>query len=91
MCCSVAKTAAERTLGTVIGGVTGLAVRAAGELVESRFEWLLYGFAAACIGAIGVYLQDVVPQGAGAAKLLVITFMLVFAGADSVVRLLALL
>jgi hypothetical protein len=83
---SVAKTATERVIGTITGGILGFTVRAAGELVDTRHEFLLYAAAAAAVGGMGVYLQDAMPQAAGAAKLLVITFLLVFAGSDSIVR-----
>lgn len=83
---SVAKTAAERVAGTVAGGVLGLAVRATAEYVDTAYEFLLYGTAAGLVGAFAAWLSFKLPQGAYAAKLLVITFLLVFAGADSVVR-----
>ena len=85
--CSVAKTAAERVAGTVTGGFMGLAIRAIGEQVNTDFEFLWYAAAAGGVGALGVWASAALPQGGSSGKLLVITFLLVFAGSDSVVRL----
>ena len=82
----MAKTAAERVLGTIAGGFIGLAVRATAEQVKTAYEFLLYGGAAGLVGVLAAWLSFKLPQGAYAAKLLVITFLLVFAGSDSVVR-----
>ena len=84
MLCSVAKTAAERVTGTMVGGLAGLLVRIVGEQVAPTWEWLVYGLAAGAVGFAGTWVGDMLAQGQSA-KLFVLTFLLVFAGSDSVV------
>jgi hypothetical protein len=84
--CSVAKTAAERVAGTITGGITGFLIRAIGEVIDTNYEFLWYAMAAGGVGVLGVWLTAALPQGGSVGKLLVITFLLVFAGSDSVVR-----
>ena len=84
--CSVANTAFERILGTIVGGLTGFVVRCIGEYIYTPYEWIMYGLAAGGIGAAGIWLGEMLDLGTSG-KLLTITFLLVFAGGTNPVRL----
>jgi hypothetical protein len=71
--------------GTIVGGITGFIVRVIGERIDTDYEWLLYGCTAGAIGFVGIWLGEILAQGQSA-KLLVLTFLLVFAGSETVVR-----
>lgn len=82
---SVVALAGQRTIGTILGGVLGLAVRFASVFVPLHLHWLLYAATAGTVGATGIAAGEKLPQ-ATAAQLFVITFILVFAEGTSMVR-----
>lgn len=84
--CRLAQTSLERVLGTIIGGVTGLAVYWLSTPVATEWEWALYSVTAGLFGWTAVWLGHKFSLNYSF-KLAVITFLLVFAGAENMVQL----
>jgi uncharacterized membrane protein YccC len=83
--CRLAQTSLERVLGTIIGGLCGFAVCWLADPVPKKWEWTVYSFLAASFGWVAVWMGHRLALNYSF-KLAVITFILVFAGADDLVR-----
>eukprot|EP00892_Ulva_mutabilis_P008559 jgi/Ulvmu1/6075/UM027_0053.1 len=78
----LAQTSLERVLGTIIGGFTGLAVFWLSTPVATEWEWALYSITAGLFGWTAVWMGHKFSLNYSF-KLAVITFLLVFAGAEN--------
>lgn len=81
----VASTCVERVLGTVMGGITGFVVYCVSKRLDTLDTLLLLGITAGGVGMLSVWGGHLLRLNYSA-KLFTLTFLLVFAGADDVVR-----